>query len=114
MSVFKAAIGACGLSHREAADYLGVSLDSVKSWSIGRVNPPMRVWVLLASLFEQIQLTAYEAAEVLDLDGVPAPAFNSTKAEIADSELPAEGARHAARAMALLSAITEQAALLRR
>ena len=36
MTLFRALVSLAGLTHREAAAYLGVSVDAVKSWSCGR------------------------------------------------------------------------------
>lgn len=107
MSAFKSAIGVCGLSQREAADFLQVSLDTVKSWCAGRSNPPFGVWTMLASLFEQIQAAADGAADVMDLEGIDPRAFNNIEADIPGNELPMAGALAAAGAMALLMAITD-------
>jgi DNA-binding XRE family transcriptional regulator len=109
MSTFKSAIGLCGLSQQATADFLGVSLDTVKSWCNGRANPPGGVWLQLAGLFRQIESAADGAADVMDLEGVDPRAFNSFEADIVDDALPVEGARNAAGAMALLMTISESA-----
>ena len=36
MTLFRALVSLAGLTHKEAAAYLGVSVDAVKSWSCGR------------------------------------------------------------------------------
>lgn len=107
MSTFKSSIGVCGLSQAEAADFLQVSIDTVKSWCSGRANPPLGVWQMLASLFEQIQDAADGAADVMDLEGIDPRAFNNIEADITGNELPTGGAARAAGAVALLMAISE-------
>lgn len=107
MTTFKSAIGICGLSQSEAADFLDVSLDTVKSWCSGRANPPRGVWQMLASLFEQMQDAADGAAEVMALDGIDPRAWNNIEADIHGHELPTDGALRAAGAMALLMAISD-------
>lgn len=108
MTTFKSALGVCGLSQTEAADFLQVSVDTVKSWCAGRANPPLGVWQTIASLFEQVQNAADGAADVMDLEGVDPRAFNSIEADINGDELPLIGAMKAAGAMALLMAISDQ------
>ena len=44
----------CGLSHKEAADFLGVRVDTVKSWSAGRSQPPVGVLDELSLLATRI------------------------------------------------------------
>lgn len=111
MSAFKSALGVCGLSQTEAADFLQVSIDTVKSWCSGRANPPRGVWQMLASLFQQIQDAADGAADVMDLEGIDPRAYNAIEADITGNELPVEGALRAAGAMALLMAIADMNAL---
>lgn len=108
MTAFKSSIGVCGLSQSEAAEFLEVSIDTVKNWCSGRANPPLGVWQLLASLFEQIQDAADGAADVMNLEGIDPRAFNNVEADIPGNELPSLGAIKAAGAMALLMAITDQ------
>lgn len=108
MTAFKSSLSVCGLSQSEAAEFLEVGIDTVKSWCSGRANPPLGVWTLLASLFEQVQDAADGAADVMDLDGIDPRAFNNVEAEIPGNELPMPGALKAAGAMALLLAIAER------
>lgn len=51
----------CGLSHREAARFLQVRLDTVKSWSIGRNACSARVLAELVVLAARIDTAALEA-----------------------------------------------------
>lgn len=107
MTTFKSAIGVCCLSQQEAADFLGVRLDTVKSWCVGRANPPLGIWQLLASLFEQIQDAADSASEVMALEGIDPRSYNSIQADIAGNELPTQGALDAAGAIALLQSVQD-------
>lgn len=109
-TAFKSAIGICGLSQSEAAEFLSVSIDTVKSWCSGRANPPLGVWQMIASLFEQIQDAADEAAHTMALDGIDPRAYNQIEADIPGRELPMPGALRAAGAMALLMAIQDMEA----
>lgn len=109
MSMFKAALGLCGLSIREAADYLDVSMDTVKHWSAGRRPVPAGVWEMLADLFERIQDAADFAADHMAEDGIPPAAFHNLDADNGPDPLPDAAAR-AAGAMALLMAIADQGA----
>jgi DNA-binding XRE family transcriptional regulator len=108
MTAFKSSLSICGLSQSEAAEFLEVSIDTVKSWCSGRANPPLGVWQLLASLFEQVQDAADGAADIMDLEGIDPRAFNNVEADIPGNELPASGAIAAAGAMALLMTIAAQ------
>lgn len=108
MTTFKSALSICGLPQTEAADFLQVSLDTIKSWCSGRSNPPLGVWQQLASLFEQIQDAADGAADVMSLDGIDPRAFNNLEADVRGNELPTQGSLAAAGAMALLMAIADQ------
>lgn len=50
----------CGLSHREAAAFLNVSTDSIRSWSIGRNATPLGVIAELRALYARIERAAAE------------------------------------------------------
>ena len=56
----------CGLSHREAADWLDVRPDTVKSWSAGRRVAPDGVVEALADLAERIDEAADQVVNHLD------------------------------------------------
>lgn len=107
MAAFKFALQACGLSQSEAAELLGVRLDTVKSWSAGRNAPPEGVWVMLADLFEQIQDAADGAAGQMAVDGIDPRSWGNIQADIAGDPLPS-GSDSIAGAMALLMAIKDQ------
>lgn len=55
----------CGLSHKEAADFLNVRLDTVKSWSNGRNNAPEGAKKDLSQLYSQIEKTAAQGFDFL-------------------------------------------------
>ena len=48
MSTFKNARILCGLSRASAANFLGVSPETVKKWDQGKTHPPRGVWEMLA------------------------------------------------------------------
>jgi hypothetical protein len=52
---------ACGLSQREAADFLRVRLDTIKSWASGRRQAPQDALAELATLANRIDTAAAEA-----------------------------------------------------
>lgn len=108
MATFKSAISLCGLSQQGAADFLQVSLDTVKSWCAGRNNPPLGVWQQLASLFRQIERAADGAADIMDLEGIDPRSFNNLEADLTDDTLPTEGSMQAAGAMALLMVLADE------
>lgn len=56
---------ACGLSHREAAEFLGVRIDTVKSWSAGRNPAPDGVLDELRGLAARIDRAVAEALRTI-------------------------------------------------
>jgi len=106
MTTFRYAIAICGLSLRGAADYLGVSYDTVKSWSQGRNAPPLGVWQELAALLARIENAADHAAGHLEHDLMDRRALNSIQADTGADPLPA-GADDAAGALAVLLAVRD-------
>lgn len=105
MTTFKSALSICGLSQAEAADFLQVSIQSVKDWSRGKSGPPLGVWLQLSSLFEQMQDTAQGATDIMVLDGIDPRAWNNVEADMPGHELPQLGAIKATGAMAFLMAV---------
>lgn len=63
---FALLLGRCGLSHREAADLLGVRTDTVKSWSAGRNQTPDSVIAELRQLYARIERAANEQLILMD------------------------------------------------
>jgi len=53
----------CGLSQREAAEFLKVRIDTVKSWSAGRNVAKPEVLAELRSLYANIQAASEELAQ---------------------------------------------------
>lgn len=107
MATFKSALAICGLSQKQAADYLDVSLQTVKHWTSGRNRPPEGVWLMLGELFERIQAAADNASEVMSIDGVDPRAWANLEADLGDDSLPA-GAASIAGAIALLTLVEER------
>lgn len=105
---FKYALSACGLSQREAADFLGVSLDSVKGWAQERRPVPKGVWDMLADLYARIENAANFAADQMADNGVDPRAYQSIDANFGDDPLP-EGSSKIAGAVALLMALYDKA-----
>ncbi|WP_334151637.1 hypothetical protein [Hyphomicrobium sp.] len=66
MTPFSLLIDRCGLSHREAAEVLGVRLDTVKSWSSGRNPTPASVVDELRALYATIERAAGELIKQAD------------------------------------------------
>lgn len=108
MTHFKASLSICGLSQAQAAEFLHVNINTIKSWGAGRENPPLGVWRQLASLFRQIRSAAEGAADIMVLDGVNPRAWNNLEADLTDDALPIPGALQSARTMALLMAIDDR------
>lgn len=55
MTTFASALRLCGLTHSEAADFLNVRIDTLKSWSAGRNPVPTGVWQDIAELWRKIE-----------------------------------------------------------
>ncbi len=80
---------ACGLSHREAAELLGVRIDTVKSWSAGRNRAPAGVIAELRALHGRIEAAAGAAVRAIEATGA------------ADIEIGYPADDHEARALGL-------------
>ncbi len=61
ITAFALLLDRCGLSIREAADYLSVRPDTVKSWSAGRNPAPAGAVAELRSLYQKIDRAARQA-----------------------------------------------------
>lgn len=106
MTTFKSALAICGLSQIEAAEFLGVSLATVKSWGSGRNAPPLGVWGMLADLLGRLEEAADDVSTYLEPDIMDRRAMNNVQADDGPDPLPGGGA-DAAGAMALLIAIRD-------
>jgi hypothetical protein len=75
MTPFSALCQLCNLSHREAAEFLKVRPDTVKSWSSGRNPTPDGVLKKLHGLYERIEESAVQSLAIIDelanVDGHP-------------------------------------------
>ncbi len=107
MTTFKSALAICGLSLREAADYLEVSYDTCKSWSQGRNAPPLGVWRDLARRYKQIEETGDRNSVDLDPETIPLRQLNNLQADDPDDPLSGHGPDIAG-AMALLLALIDE------
>ena len=106
MTTFKAAIAICGLSQQEAAEFLGVSIQSVKDWSRGRSAPPIGVWSMMAQLYARIEDAADFAASHIEPGLMDRRVMNNIAADQGDDPLPGSGDMVAG-AMALLLALSD-------
>lgn len=66
MTLFALLIQRCGLSLSEAAAFLGVRLDTVKSWSSGRNPTPPGVTDELRALYEKIETAAENLLSIIE------------------------------------------------
>lgn len=66
MTLFKLLCDRCGLSHGGAADFLGVRVDTVKSWSAGRNPTPAGVIDALRALYRKIERAAGEVVSLAE------------------------------------------------
>ncbi|NFV79982.1 helix-turn-helix domain-containing protein [Magnetospirillum aberrantis] len=65
MTAFALLLSLVGLSHREAANFVGVSIDSVRGWINGRRTPPAAVLDELRAMIAAQELAAAEALELI-------------------------------------------------
>lgn len=102
-TIFELLRTTCGLSQVEAAEFLGVSIDNIRSWGIGRRGAPENVLHRLHCLANDVEQAAQIRARKLkrlksaiDLDTIK-------------NDSPALGAHHAmlGRIIALLPDETE-------
>ena len=101
MTLYALLLARCGLSHREAAAYHAVRLDTVKSWSAGRNRAPPGALAELRELYRAIERTA--ASALVEIGGIAGDAaageielgIATTEAEARELGLPCVGA-HAA------------------
>jgi DNA-binding transcriptional regulator YdaS (Cro superfamily) len=107
VTTFKTAIAICGFSQSEAADFFGVSLDSVKSWCSGRRSVPDGVWKMLAELYAQIVDVSEDALDTLELEDLREAEVGAIAQQQLAESLPAPALR-AAIAMALLARMTDE------
>lgn len=101
MTLFAASLRLLGLSHGEAADFLAVRPDTVKSWSAGRNPVPAGVWTQLRALYAQQQGAVAAALDLIDEkrpDEI-APALKGPRSR----SWPSEGAHLAVAAAVALS-----------
>jgi len=65
-SQFKLLKDLVGLSNQEAADFLDARIDTVKSWSSGRHDPPPAVLSELLTLWDQMQITVDDTIKTVE------------------------------------------------
>lgn len=70
MSVFKSALGICGLSIADAAEFLGLSESLVKQYSAGNRTPPASVFAALAALYDQICEVSEHCLDTFERDEI--------------------------------------------
>lgn len=87
MTFFAALIRRLGLSQSEAATFLGVRPDTVKSWSAGRNGVPDGVWDQLHAL----AVTQARAAQAITKT-IKASKAGSVQAAVRPGEWPSDGA----------------------
>lgn len=107
MTTFNAVRNLCGLSQQGTADYLGVSIQSVKNWCRGKTAPPFGVWVMMSDLWGRVLDAGEDAAERLDPENMDRMLVNGVQADDGHDPLP-DGSDWAAGAVAVLSAIQDR------
>ncbi len=107
MTTYKACRQLCGLSQQDASDFHQVSLNTIQSWDTGRRTVPVGAFRELASLWRQIEEACDGAASVIEQGNLDDHQLVNIEADLVGDELPMEGARKAAGAMALLITVAE-------
>lgn len=107
MTMFKSALALCGLSQAQAAEFFGVRLDTVKSWTSGRKNPPIDAWRMLADLYGKVVNVSEDALDTLDTDDLTRESINSFALQYDGERLP-EHAETVAAAMFLLARLADE------
>lgn len=102
MSVFKVALGICGLSISEAAEFLGLSESLVKHYSAGTRQPSGAVWHALAVLYDQITEVSEHALDAFERDEITPEGVQDIAVREHGSPLP-KPALDAAAAMFILT-----------
>jgi len=103
MTPYKLLRQACGLSQREAAEFRGVRLDTVKSWDTGRNNAPQDAVDQLKDLYGLLVEAAGNAVETIQLktaDEIEI-AYPLSDADAQSKGLPCLGAWEAMTAMVI-------------
>lgn len=88
MSVFKSALGICGLSIADAAEFLGLSESLVKQYSAGNRRPPDAVWSALASLYDQIVEVSEHTLDAFERDEITPEGVQAIAEQEHGSPLP--------------------------
>ena len=103
---------ACGLSHGEAAQFLGVRLDTAKSWAHGKRNAPPRVFEELRALDAAIERAA--SLSLLQISSLCrreyAPAVIVLRDVLTDAEAQAQGLPCVGAHRAMLSRVVSRCA----
>jgi len=94
MTLFASILAGLGLSQSEAAGYLDVRLDTVKSWSAGRNRVPDGVWTHLHALAERQEEAAQAIMDAWEESGRAGEIEISVPSarELARRKWPSEGA----------------------
>lgn len=66
MTLYALLLQACGLSHREAADFHGNRLDTIKSRASSRIEPPEGAVAELRALYDKIERAADELLDMIE------------------------------------------------
>jgi hypothetical protein len=91
-ATFALLLDRCGLSIGEAAQFLDVRPDTIKSWSSGRRTPPPDAVAQLCGLYDRIE----RAAGALVAAGRDVPGPLSVPRDMIPEGLPSRGAADAA------------------
>lgn len=102
-AVFKAALGICGFSYAEYAEFGGWSEQQVKHWATGRRGIPPFAWEPLSRLYNQIIEVSEAALDALDPEEVNDASLRLLAEDCSGEPLPTEGAINAVMAMYALA-----------
>ncbi len=102
MSNFSDVMRFIGLSPREAASAFNVSEVEILRWCNTNEAPPIHIWQRLVCMFDDIRLSAEEAAKSADLDHLEATDLNRIDLSVpGETATEYDGAKRAATALAV-------------
>lgn len=110
---FSLLAGLCGLSIREAADWLEIRPDTAKSWSSGKRNAPAKVLNDLRAMATKIDASAAQAIDLIRESGAEEIeiGYCADDHEAQSLGFPCIGA-HSAMIARVLAAIDDQTIIL--
>ena len=106
-SLFGVALGICGLTHAQAAEFFGKGAKTIGHYTSGARPVPDEMWRMLAALYAQIIQVSEDALDTFDLEEVSTEGIQALARHQMGEGLP-EPALHAALAMFILARLAPE------